>query len=99
LSRIPGSSPAYSSARSFRLSAAAKESKPLPRLAVLAGTSTEAMGGMPPEYRKRDATRPKATRPLGGRVTFGVRLEVAGGRQVRDEPAQALGNALQMALL
>ena len=38
------SSPTCSSARSRRLSAAAKQSKPLPRLALLAGTSTDAMG-------------------------------------------------------
>ena len=48
---IPASSPANSSARSLRLSAAAKQSKPLPRLALLAGTSIVAMGvGMRPEY-------------------------------------------------
>ncbi len=41
---IPLSSPANSSARSLRLRATAKASKPLPRLALLAGTSTVAMG-------------------------------------------------------
>ena len=48
---MPASSPGNSSARSFRLSAAAKQSNPLPRLALLAGTSTVAIGmGMPAEY-------------------------------------------------
>ena len=63
LSRMPASSPGNSSARSFRLSAAAKQSKPLPRLALLAGTSTVAIGmGMRAEYREGQALDSSAWR-------------------------------------
>ena len=55
---MPVSLPSYSSMRSFRLSAAAKQSKPLPRLAVLAGTSTDARGDMPPSIESENARDP-----------------------------------------
>ena len=84
LSRIPASSPGNSSARSFRLSAAAKQSKPLPRLALLAGTSMVAMGvGMRPEYR----SRAYVIRPRRAPANVGVRL--ATSRAVVAMPAAA----------
>ena len=51
LSTIPTSSPTHSSARSFSERATANESNPLPRLALEAGTSTLATGGIVAEYR------------------------------------------------
>ena len=82
-STIPASSPAYSSARSFRLRAAAKQSKPLPRLAVLAGTSTEASGRHARgEYAAQAELRPRTGRspaqpPRGGGSSHQVVVDQA----------------------